>query len=306
LICKKENRIILESDIVKLIVEPENGGKIRSFISKASGWDFFFQDKRTNFSDRGFSYRDTSGLEECFPTVAPCQFTSASGRKFDYADHGYLWQSLWETDINDEMLTMSKDMHEINCSFQKTLELKDNTLNMKYIIRNYGKEAVPYLYSVHPMLSANKHTRLELTDEVEKVYMCVSSDNSGFKDGSWIDLPSENNRALFGPFSRSNDAFVKFFTDSLEKGGVKIKQLDTNESLVFDYDTQTLPHLGVLAVEGVDILNDGEFKDIVFLGLEPTTGIGDDLNTCKETGTLRELKPKEELKFWISLSLENI
>ena len=71
-------------------------------------------------------------------------------------------------------------------------------------------------------------------------------------------------------------------------------------------DTYNLPRLGVLAVEGVDILGDGEFKGIVYLGLEPTSGIGDELNTCKEANTLKELPADRELELWISVSLRTV
>lgn len=298
-------QIILENDLVKIIVEPETGAKIRSFISKATNWDFLFQVKRAEFSDEGYSFRDFSGFEDCFPTIAPCEFTSASGKSFSYADHGYLWQNPWKAEIQDDTINLTKNIAEISCAFKKSFKLQSqNTLKIDYRIKNNGPDKLPFIYSAHPLLAANEYTRLILPEETSKIYMSISSENSGFEDKRWIDMPTDNDRALLGPFSGKNDMFVKYVTDKLTNGTACVKQLDTAESLVFNFDVQTLPYLGCLAVEGIDILGNGDFKDIVFLGLEPTTGIGEDLATCESTHSLEELATGEELNFWISLTLK--
>ena len=208
-------------------------------------------------------------------------------------------------EIEEDTIKLTKDIAEIACTFEKRLTLQDqNTLRIDYRIRNNGPEKLPFIYSAHPMLAANEHTRLILPEETSKVYMSISSENSGFQGKRWIDMPTDNDRALRGPFSGENDMFVKYVTNKLTKGSACVKQLDTGESLVFDFDVQTLPYLGGLAVEGVDILGNGDFKGVVFLGLEPTTGIGEDLATCESTQSLEELTPGEELNFWISLTRE--
>ncbi len=38
--------------------------------------------------------------------------------------------------------------------------------------------------------------------------------------------------------------------------------------------------------------------------LEPTTGIGDGIETARATGTLRKLAPGETFTFWIALRVE--
>ena len=79
---------------------------------------------------------------------------------------------------------------------------------------------------------------------------------------------------------------------------------DAGERLLFTFDTEALPHLGLLAAQGYDSLGDGHFAGELLLALEPTTGIGDDLVTCQWAGTLRMLEPGAELSVWICISLE--
>jgi hypothetical protein len=44
----------------------------------------------------------------------------------------------------------------------------------------------------------------------------------------------------------------------------------------------------------------------LLLGIEPTTGIGDDISTCSRTDTLNILAPRASLSFWIRITLETI
>jgi len=73
------------------------------------------------------------------------------------------------------------------------------------------------------------------------------------------------------------------------------------ERLRFEFDAGHLPYLGVMISQGFN--PEGKIDGDMFAGLEPTTGIGDDFPTCQDTGTLEEIGPKSDVKFWINLSL---
>ena len=75
MIVHSNNNLVIENAAMQVTLVPDNGGKICSLISKRTGAEYFFQDPRSKFDPaRGYSYHDISGLDECFPNVAPCQF----------------------------------------------------------------------------------------------------------------------------------------------------------------------------------------------------------------------------------------
>jgi len=296
------SEIVLENSSIKVVIDPNCGGKIRSFVSKKTNTEFLYQDTRKKFSNVGYSEHDISGFDECFPTVAACRFKTDEGINY-YEDHGLLWQRAWDAEVLGDRVVMSKDIPQLKCCFERTCRLEGSgSLMLKYEISNKGDRSLPYIYSAHPLLSVNEQTVLELPD-VNRIYMYVASDNSGFSNNTWVDLPLENDKLIKGPFSGKHERFVKFFTEQRSSGLAAVRRLDVEESLLVQFDTEQLPYLGVFVSEGFDSLDDGEFKGELLLALEPTTGIGDNLSTCESTGTLRYILPGQEISFWIRLTL---
>ena len=64
-----------------------------------------------------------------------------------------------------------------------------------------------------------------------------------------------------------------------------------------------LPHMGIFAMQGYDKQPDRYFKTQLPNAIEPTTSIGDDLQTALATGTLRWICAGEQIDFWIGLRL---
>jgi len=300
--------VTLSSPALALQADPACGGKLRSLVSLRSGREYFYQDTRPAFDGtKGYSYHDISGCDECFPTVAPCQGRTSDGRAYDYADHGSLWQGRWEVRDDGDALDMSCEACDANCAFLRRCSfLAEDTLRLEYRIRNLGSAAVPFVYSAHPLLAANEHTRVVLPGEMTRAFCYVSAPSSGLSDGQWFDLPCAVQRDLVGPLSLDRRTFAKLFSDRLHEGRAAVEYPDSGERLVFTFETASLPHLGLLAAQGYDSLGDGHFAGEFLLALEPTTGIGDDLPTCQATGTLQLLDPGSELSFCICITVEAI
>ena len=96
---------------------------------------------------------------------------------------------------------------------------------------------------------------------------------------------------------------VKLCSDRLKEGRAVIYHRDLREGLQFEFDTENLPHLGVLIQQGYSPDETAASNRQLFLGLEPTTGMGDDLPSCESTGTVREIQPGQEVRFGIRLKL---
>lgn len=302
------SRVALSTPALRLEADPTCGGKLRSLVSLRSGREYFYQDTRPAFDGtKGYSYHDISGFDECFPTVAACRGRTPAGEMYDYADHGSLWQQAWEVREEGSTLEMTGEASDVNCTFSRRCSFPaEDTLRLDYRIRSFGRAPVPFVYSAHPLLAANEHTRVVLPPEMTRAFCYVAAPNSGLSDGAWFDLPCALQQDLVGPFSLCRRTFVKLFSDHLQEGRAVVEYPDTGERLVYTFDTTALPHLGLLAAQGHDSLGDGHFAGEFLLALEPTTGIGDDLPTCQKTGTLQLLDPGGELAFWICITVEAI
>lgn len=295
----------MESDRLRVVIDPERGGRIRSFLSKRTGREYLYQDPRTEFSGDGYSDNDVSGYCECFPTVAPCLQPSGKYGGKAMGDHGYLWQGPWQTQIESDAIVLSRAIPEFDCHFQRTCHLQAGCrLDLDYSIRNDGDEPFHYVYSAHPLLSGGPHTRLEFPPEMSRAFVYVALNAPEFHNQSWIDWPQPDNATLNGPYSGDRESVVKLFSDKLSNGWVAVHHTDIGEALQIDFDTSALPYLGVLVSQGYYEPYDG-LKGSVFLALEPTTGIGDDLPTCELTGTVSKLEAGQTCRFRISLTIHD-
>ena len=55
--------------------------------------EFLYTDPRKKLDPKmGCSYHNIGGIDECFPTVAPCVCPVGVYGGTEFKDHGYLWQ----------------------------------------------------------------------------------------------------------------------------------------------------------------------------------------------------------------------
>jgi len=303
---EQDRLVTLASKELQLVADPACGGKLRSLVSRRSGREFFYQDRRRAFDGgKGYSYHDIGGGDECFPTVAACRGRTPAGDFYDYADHGLLWQGAWQVREHGGELVMTCEVPSLNCSFTRRCSFQTHdTLRLDYRLVNHGGKPVPFVYSAHPLLAADGRTRVVLPSGLVRAFNYVSADNFGVPNGQWFDLPAPLPADLTGPFSLGRRTFVKLFSDKLAEGRAAVEYPDVGERLVFAFDTAALPYVGFLACQGYDSLADGHFANEFLLAFEPTTGIGDDLPTCIRTNTLKVLTPGAALSFWIRLTVE--
>jgi galactose mutarotase-like enzyme len=292
--------IKLESKSIICKINMNLGGKIYSLKSKNSGREFLFQDTRSAFANKDYSNHDLSGFDECFPTVAPCQFKI--GRKnSDLPDHGFLWNQIWDYQIEDNIVRMSCYVNELKSLFERDCIISDDSIRFEYRITNQADCTLPFIYSAHPFLRAENDSLLELPADLEDVFMYISSKNSGFTNQKWIEFKDLQKKQRFSGFDCSKEAFIKCFTNKLSVGKAAMIYPSSKEKFEFGFDAIHLPYLGIFISEGYDSLDDGHFKNKLIIGLEPTTGIGDELVTAKKTGTLNSLEPNRQFRFWISI-----
>jgi hypothetical protein len=278
------------------------GGKIRSFYSKCTGIEYFYQDLRPDLCNSGYSDHDISGLDECFPTVIPCDYPDEPGRGIALGDHGLLWNTPWSTDLTEQMLIAGVSLEALPIRFERTAQLVGpGTLLLEYTIANFGQAPFEYLYAAHLMLQSYPITQIVYPPEMSRAYVSVVIDNPVVREQSWVDWPPHESTLLNEPFRAERSTLAKVFSPKLREGITCVSHGDGQEQLTIEFGTDELPYLGVLLAQGFAPL--GKDGKSTLLALEPTSSIADDLGQARENGTNRRIPAGEKIRLWIRLSL---
>lgn len=292
---------VLEDNKIRIVVDARCGGKIRSIVSKATCREYLYQDPRTLFSNAGYSLHDITGIDECFPTVAPCNYEGGSWDGLNLGDHGWLWDREWNVKLTADSLAMEVDFSEAPFAFRRTIRLaRPGELLLDYAIESRASEPFEFLYANHLMLCGNNSTRIVYPAEMKQAYVSANYFHNSFHVGTWIEWPPPDTLGVT-TIEPGRGSLLKFFSPRLTQGETAISHGDHEESLLITFDAAQLPYLGVLIAQGFNPLE--RDHQGVFIGLEATTGIGDDLATCRATGTATYLQQGESRRFQIRLSI---
>ena len=97
--------VLVDTGGLSLCLVPELGGKITSLRDLHSGREWLWRNLRMPYqvAEPNTSYvavADTGGWDECFPTVAPCDYPTAPWAGAALPDHGELWSQRPALDMN--------------------------------------------------------------------------------------------------------------------------------------------------------------------------------------------------------------
>jgi hypothetical protein len=245
---------LLKNEWLQLAVVPELGAKIISLKNLRTGREWLWHPPgelnlfRNRFGD-DFSQSPLTGMDECLPTIAPCQWR---GRALP--DHGEVWSQPWQT--NGEMWTggilkTSIRLQTSPLECQRTIELRENEICLSYRLNNLNAAPESYLWAMHPLL------KLQAGDELE-----IPPATRALLNGSaWVDAIAsaipENNRA-------------KVFAAPLCEGLAAVHNKITGERLEFSWNPAENSALGLW-------LSQGGWHGHHHFAIEPTNADHDDL-----------------------------
>lgn len=300
---RTDSSIVLESDALRVVVVPQMGCKIRSLVSKRTGVEYFFQDARENLNHESYSSHDISGLDECFPSIMPCEYFEEPWRGLALGDHGWLWDKPWTAQLEGGQLLCEITIDAIPIVFRRTARLsKANSIVLQYTIENQAPVPFEFLYAAHVMLQADSTTRIIYPAEMSQAFVSVVMDNPVLQEQSWMPWPPDSGSFVREPLLANRSTLAKVFSAKLNRGLVGISHREALERLTIEFDTRQLPYLGVLLAPGFGPL--GKDCRSTLLALEPTTSIADDLPMARATGTSRAIPAGQSINFWLRFSLE--
>jgi len=148
----------LESDLLRLDVLPECGGKIYRWLHKPENRDWLWQHPQirptvlppgANFDDNFFG-----GWDEIFPSDCPCEHAGVT-----YPDHGEYWTQPcdWRAERTAESLTLylraEGNVTPTRMERWITLTAGSAAVRIRYRLSHLGQRAFEYLWKPHPALA---------------------------------------------------------------------------------------------------------------------------------------------------------
>lgn len=300
-----QNLIVLENDTIKLKILPGMGGKILNLIRKKSGTEFLKQtpvdltDSRLTCYGQSFLPPFAVGFDECFPNISPSKYLF-KGSVLDLPDHGELWTQPWDyQQHSNDSISLWAVGNQMRYQFVKSIQLTDNKVEITYELESFEEAAFDYIWSAHPLLKIDTGDELLLPQEIKKVFLNWSSDPELGDFGDRLNWPK-----LFGTNSdidfnyvrdKSDGLAAKLFSDLLNVGQAGIYRKKTDESLLFSFDVDQIPFLGIwICYGGWPQTKTG--KDFT-LALEPCSARPDSLKEACKRGEQQRISPST-IKCW--------
>jgi hypothetical protein len=251
-------RITLDNGVLRASVLPELGGKMISLVRQASGREFLLpptrEYRRAAWGDK-FEDFDTSGFDECLPTVAEGQYVDGHCPRRKFPDHGDLWSVPWQYEVLREELLLSALGSSLPYTFRKKLRFDGNQLVIEYEIQNMSNLAFAYLWSAHPLLQVEAGARVLLPDDVRELLIQWSDDKRLGKAGESCAYPlakttdgGVENLAIVKP--PSTGTADKLFTPRLKTGFCGLHFPRSHESIAFRFDATATHYVGLWLCQG--------------------------------------------------------
>lgn len=311
LIDQAKSEITLENDKLNLKLIPDLGGKIAGLILKESGTQFL---KLSDISLENIPQPEFGelflppyafGFDECFPNVSPSGMP-LKGSFIDLPDHGELWSRPWKYELADKnKIRLYTEGNLMSYTFSKKVQIVENTIKIEYELKNLEDVTFHYIWSAHPLLNIQQGDELILPEGVSQVLLNWSSDASLGRAGdylSWPDLFGEVENQNFNTVASESLGFAaKLFTDKLKTGKAGIFKKETGESLIFSFDIDETPYLGIWICYGGWPVDSVE-KEYT-LALEPCSGRPDDLSTAIDRNESSKMGPGATKKWSMNIKL---
>ncbi len=305
--------ISLENKFIKAVFLPEIGGKIKELINLESGTQYLLDNQNpdgnysTDHYGADFSKYDVSGFDDCFPTIDPCVIDSLKNKysKYSFPDHGEVWSRPWKYSISDNSVTFTISGEAFKYLLTKQYRLEENRITITYTLKNLSAEALPYIWSAHPLLKISEGARIILPKEVEMLYLNWASDAAIGKHGDIIQWPfilgSESTEDYSIVKDKQHNLALKCYTDELSDGYAGVYLPDKEESIFFSFDAGENPYIGLWLCYG-GWPPDDKNKHFT-IGIEPSNGRPDSLAEAVKNRECSIINEYSENKWELEISL---
>jgi len=298
------DRIILDNGVARVVVVPDLGGKIVSLVRIASGREYLVslpsnEDFRNPAFGGTFVDYNNVGFDECIPTIAACAYPEGEFTGFQLPDHGDVWSLPWQHEIRGSGVMLSVQGRSLPFVFRKYLSLQGTTLRIEYELLNTSDTRFQFLWSAHPLLRTEPGTTILLPFDSGELLIDSSKGNRLGSKGESCTWPiatlTNGQTDDLRLMKTRGEASDKLYTPRLFKGYCGLYHPNPNESIVFKFDVETVPYVGLWICHGG--LGPDNPKEPYTIAMEPCNGRPDSLREAIDRGESSTLLPRE-LKQW--------
>lgn len=263
---------------------PEDGGKMaslwdgrREFLAQAPGACY-----RRLLPDGEYVPSECSGFDDMFPTIDLYTPDAGIYRGITYPDHGEVCRYPMEICQGADSLEFTFDSRRFDIRFRKRIRCEDGGIAIRYAIENHGPEAFPYIWAAHCMLQAEADAQIVFPyDEAAPIRTMFGRQLS---------------RIQTEPYAPDGESYKYYFAEPIQAGWCGYRYAD-GTTLLLQYPERIVRYLGVW-------INNGSFKSMYNIALEPCTAPYDKPDEAMAQGCCSVLQPGETLQFRLLFTVQ--
>jgi galactose mutarotase-like enzyme len=285
---------------LELVVAPELGGKVTEIRCLRHGRQWLagsLESLLPSSAPGEYGPAEAWGWDELFPTVMPGAATPAPWPA-PLRDHGELWGRPWQVIAHGEaLLALEYADPELGFRFRRALAVDGGRLECHYTLTSERKDAVPFQWSMHPILALHPGERLSLPgiDEVKATVVVNRDLPPGPTILSW---PRHGEVELGTVAAADGETVLKLYAGTTADNTVSVTGEECE--LSFRTDPELAPYVGIYVNYG-GWPADGPLHHV---GIEPTNAPEDDLGAALEAcGGADVLGPGAAIHWSIGISL---
>jgi len=304
--------LVVDNAVLRLTIVPELGGKIASLIRLESGHEYLLQPPEPERADRTRSYGDyfedyeTSGFDECAPTIAECLYPEEPFVASRLPDHGDVWCLPSAVEVVEQQICLTTHLRSLPVRLKKKVRLQESKVRLDYEATNLSQSGVKFLWSAHPLLRVEAGTEIILPKEVKEIELGWSSEQRLGKPGDRCTWPEARERSgrmvkLNRMVSPSAGTAEKLFTPRLSQGFCGMFLPREDEGIAFRFDPRLVPYVGIWRCQGG--WPTSRAAKHFTAALEPCLGRPDSLEEAIRRNECAALRGYESMRWWMEIEV---
>ena len=232
---------------------------------------------------------ECSAFDDLFPTIDPYTPESGAYQGISYPDHGEWCRIPFTVQTEDDRVIFSAKSHRFPMRYQKSVSVAPNGgISLRYSIANDGDEPFDFIWAGHIMLQGEDGMRLITPFEPDAPVEFVFA-----TDGYSQETLSRDR--LTGFCAGKGAAYKFYYLDRMKDGFFGVRY-SNGKALLFHFDENKLPYLGVW-------FNNGAFQEIYNLAPEPCTTPFDAPDKATKRGYETKIPAKSTFTFELEIEL---
>jgi hypothetical protein len=158
----------VETAEARIVVLPDLGARVVSMLDRRRGREWLAQGRPPDAlsawasGEAVFAGAQAFGWDECLPTVVSSVDLTSQDRSIRLRDHGALWGRPAQVQVEQGHLVSTWRPDDWPGAIERVITLEGAEVSIRYRVTSHAARPLPFLWSMHPLLTLEPGTRLEL------------------------------------------------------------------------------------------------------------------------------------------------